>query len=149
MSHQFQLSLISWAGNYFPDPSAWDSSMADTPNSQNICGVKISEIDRVSQIFKRMFFQHQRVEALKKVDKILMENSPYVLGWGKDYERILFWNKFSFPEGYISKTGDFWDILFLWWLNPEKEMTVKESAKNKEIKMDIGKIEDRYWLERK
>jgi microcin C transport system substrate-binding protein len=150
MRQQFQMGLLSWTGDHFPDPETmWDSSMADKLHSFNICGVKLSTVDKICQAYRRMFLQRQRMDALRKIDYLLMKHHPYALGWGKNYERIAYWNKFGYPEGHLTKTGDFWDILSLWWRDEAKEKKLQEALSNEKMQLPIGITEQKYWLEEK
>ncbi len=112
---QFQMAFISWGGDFFPDPSSsWKSNLADKENSNNIPGLKHEKIDKICDAYNKMFLQHQREQAMQELDYILMEQIPYILGWGGNFQRILYWDKFSYPEGHLLKTGDVWDIVYLW-----------------------------------
>ena len=150
MRQQFQMAIISWTGEYFPDPeNAWESTLADKPHSFNICGVKSEKIDRICKVYRRMFLQRQRVSAIREIDDALMKLQPYALGWGKDYERILYFKKFGYPQGHLSKTGDFWDVLSVWWIDPAKEDALQKTISAPAAQLERGEVEQRYWLQEK
>ena len=150
MSHNFEIAYQGWTHSLFPDPtSVWSSSLADKTNTFNICGVKLAKIDRICEVYRRMFMQRQREEAIREIDYLLMEHVPYALMWGKDYERILYWNKFGNPPGYITKTGDYWSILRLWWIDREKQKRLQQALQDKSLDMKVGNTKQRYWLEQK
>ena len=150
MSHNFEIAYQGWTQSMFPDlESAWSSSLADKLNTFNICGVKLAKIDRICEVYRRMFMQRQRVEAIREIDHLLMNHNPYALMWGKNYERILYWNKFGHTPGYITKTGDYWSILHLWWIDKGKKGRLQQALKDKSISMKIGETQQRYWLDKK
>lgn len=90
----------------------------------------------------------QRVDTLREVDKTLMDLQPYILGWGINNHRILYWNKFGYPNGYFSKIGNTWDILTLWWFDKEKNRILKKALGDKSVTMKVGKTKQDYWLKK-
>jgi len=144
---QFDMFFVAWSGSPFPDPEdSWESSLANKEDSNNICGVKLETVDKVCRNYSRMFIQRQRVAALQELDKILMKHHPYALGWGSDAHRILFWNKFKYPPGCISKTGRHYDALWMWYTDFENARKVEQAIAETGISFTAGEVEDKYWL---
>ncbi|NUM34853.1 MAG: hypothetical protein HUU50_09925 [Candidatus Brocadiae bacterium] len=142
---EFDMIFVSWSGLAFPNPeSSWASNLADIP-SNNVSGLKVEKVDRICEAYRRMFLQRQRVEALNELDAILMEQHPYALGWGINCRRLMFWNKFDYPEHYLSKTGSFWEVLSLWSCSEEKEKNVISALSNKESMLPVGETNQVHW----
>lgn len=44
-NQNFQMAYLAWTGSLFPNPeSAWESGLADVPNTNNVCGVKSKKL---------------------------------------------------------------------------------------------------------
>jgi hypothetical protein len=73
--------------------------------------------------------------------------------WYAPYERLLWWNKFGTPPGYISRTGDYFGqmgppgVPQMWWIDGEKQAKLDQAMKDKSIKLEVLPEEDRYWLD--
>jgi hypothetical protein len=51
------------------------------------------------------------------------------------------------PKGIITRTGDYRDVPSMWWIDAEKDKKLKQALKDPSIKLDVGPVEDKYWLE--
>ncbi len=146
---EFDMVFVSWSGLAFPNPeSSWASNLADVP-SNNISGLKMEKVDRICEAYRKMFLQRQRVEALNELDSILMEQHPYALAWGINCRRLLFWNRFDYPENYLSRTGSFWEIMSLWAFDEEKNQKIAEAIKEPKMKLPVGETNQTYWQKNK
>jgi microcin C transport system substrate-binding protein len=96
-----------------------------------------------------MFNVEERVRAIREIDGILANEYPYVLHWNAEYvfPRPVYWNKFGTPPGYVSRTGDYFAIYSMWWVDPEKESKLQQALRDPSMKLEVGPEEDRYWLE--
>ena len=64
------------------------------------------------------------MELIQALDAILMAECHYVLSWYGPAVRLVFWNKFAYPEGLLSRGGigqSRYDVMHLWYVDPEKE----------------------------
>ncbi len=94
-----------------------------------------------------MFEQDERVAAIREIDGIVAGLYPYILRWKVPFERIVYWNRFGQPVGYLSRVGDYRDLSSLWWVDPEKSQQLVEARRDASIQLEVGETEDRYWLE--
>ena len=121
--------------------------MADPDNTNNVTGMKNARIDEICAAYDEMFDVQDRIEAIREIDGILANEHHYILAWFPGFERIAFWNKFGRPEGTLTRTGDFTALVALWWIDPTKAQQLDAGMRDDSITLDVGEVEDRYWLE--
>jgi len=130
-NHDFDMIWSNWEGSRLRDPeSMWSSKQADEVATQNYCGVKDEEIDRLIEQQKTEMDASKRNEILKKIDARLIALSPYVLMWQSGSVRLLYWNKFGTPKNVLGKFGDERGAIEYWWADSEKEKALEEARKN-------------------
>ena len=148
MQRQFDLVSMAWTGLLFPNPeSSYHSSLADVNNNNNITGVKSDRIDEITETYDGMFEQDERVAAIREIDGIVAGLYPYILRWKVPFQRIVYWNRYGQPDGYLSRVGDYRDLSSLWWIDPEKSQQLDEARRDGSIQLEVGETENRYWLE--
>lgn len=124
---------MTWGGftsSLYKDPEAlWSSKEADHKMSANITGFKNATVDELIEKQKSMFDVAARHELCRKIDGILYEECPYVLLWGINYKRLVYWNKFGTPatvlDKYNSESGAYW----YWWYDADADADLKEAMK--------------------
>src|SRR5690606_22253019 len=98
---KYQMCSMAWTGSEFPQPElAWSSELADVNDNNNITGFKDERADQIIKDYGTMFEMPERITALKELDGIIFNEYPYILAWGLDNTRLIYWNKFSQPEWY-------------------------------------------------
>ena len=149
MEHNFKIAFQAWGGLFWPNPnSSFHSDMADQTPSTNITGVKDATIDSLAAIYDAEYDQAKREELIQAIDYRLSEISPYALAWYGPFHRIVFWNKFGYPEGYLGRGGDFLAIQSLWFIDPEREAAMNGAIADPSMKLPTGEVVDKYWLKR-
>ncbi|MDP8238672.1 MAG: extracellular solute-binding protein [Candidatus Hatepunaea meridiana] len=145
---KFKIHWQSWGGLLFPNPendvSSWT---ADPLNTNNLSGVKNDRIDELIKAYNVCFDQDKRVEMIREIDGILMEIQPFALGWFAPHHRVLFWNKFNYPECIFSRTGDWRGIMSLFAYDEDKAARLEEARKDPSIQLEVGKTIQTYWPE--
>lgn len=142
----FDLANMAWNALIFPNPeSEYHSKYADMDQTNNITGVKVPRIDEILDAYPLMFNLNDRIQALQELDGLVYNEHPYILNWYGPYSRILYWNRFGMPEGYVTKFGNHEDILMLWWYDQTQGMVLKEAV-NKENDLPVGTTDVLYWL---
>lgn len=130
-NHDFDLIWTAWEGGRLRDPEPmWSSKQADEIATQNYCGLKDGEIDRLIEQQKTEMDISKRNEILKKIDARLMALSPYVLMWQSGSVRLLYWNKFGTPKCVLGKYGDERAAVEYWWYDPAKARALDEARRN-------------------
>ncbi|MBM3328416.1 MAG: ABC transporter substrate-binding protein [Calditrichaeota bacterium] len=144
----FTVHFQQWGGLFFPNPendvSSWT---ADPPNTNNITGVKSTEIDSLIHAYNVEFNQQNRVQQIRRIDRILMDIQPYALAWYAPFHRYLYWNKFGYPDYYISRIIDWRSVMSLWWVDPEKEKALEAAKKDPKMQLPVGETSVMYWPE--
>ncbi len=149
MDHNFKLAFQSWTGLFWPNPnSSFHSDNAEVTPSTNICGVADAYIDSLAYIYDNEYDHDKRVELIRLIDRRLTEIVPYALAWYGPFNRVVYWNKFGYPDGYLSRTGDYLAIQSLWYIDPTREKAMNEAIADPSRTLPTGETKDTYWLEK-
>ncbi len=145
---RFQMVLAAWGALLFPNPeTSWHSSLAGVPNTNNITGFQDPRVDQLCAQYDKTFDVNQRARIIREIDAILANSYQYVLLWYGPYIRVVYWNKFGTPPGYLPRTGDYYSIYSMWWIDPQKNARLNQALRDPSLKLEAGPAEDRYWLE--
>lgn len=149
MERQFEAVYMGWGSEGpFPNPeTSFSSMLADVNNNNNITGFKNERVDELLAQYDVEFDQQKRVQILREIDGLLAISYHYILLWDMPFHRIAYWNKFGHPESYLTRIGDFSDMMGLWWVDPQKETDVARAMRDSSIKLPVGPTEVRYWQE--
>lgn len=152
--HKFQMTYTGFGGLTFPNPeTSMSSKSADEPNGNNITGFKNARVDELCKLYDTMFNVDDRVKAIREIDGLVANDYQYVLLWSGPFTRVLYWNKFGTPRGYLSRSGDYFGssggpgFPQMWWMDSSKQATLEKALKDPSAKLEVGAVEDRYWLE--
>lgn len=144
----FDVYMGNWVGGYFPAPWYFFHSDNLTPGTVNFNGFSNSTVDSLIDDYRSNFDIEKRIQLIKQIDEILLDETLYLLTWQAPYSlRILYWNKFGFPKHYIGYDGDWQSVFSLWWYDPKKVDTLIEARNNNKImleKYDNGEINVYY-----
>ncbi len=144
----FGMVSIGYTGEVFPTPEAsWLSRLADEKNTNNITGFKSTRGDEIINAYSKEFDFNKRVKLLQEFDGIVMNEHIGLFDWTAPYERVVYWNKFGHPPGYLTRIGDIRDIPSLWWIDAALSAQLAQALKDPSINMGEGPSEDKYWLE--
>jgi len=146
MERNFAIYMQSWGGLIFPNPvTSLHSSLADVNNTNNISGFKKSRVDELLEEYDITFDQSRRIRIIQEIDGIYSEEHPAAWGIARNYQRVLFWDKFGYPEYMVGRyTGDYRSAFTYWWYEPEKESAVV-SAIQTGTALLVGEIENKFW----
>lgn len=145
---RFQMAVLAWGGTLFPDfEGNFQSTLADVENTNNITGFKDKHFDDLLKQYDRTFDVDARAPILREMDGILANSYQYVLFWDAPFTRVLYWNKFGTPPGYLTRTGDYYTAHTLWWFDPNKNAALQNALRNSSVKLEVGPTDNRYWLD--
>ncbi len=146
---KFKITQIAWSGLLFPNPeSSYHSKLADKKDSNNIFGLKDPKVDELIERYNTCFDINERISIMRKLDGILFNHYLYALGWYAPYTRLLFWNKFGYPDYMLSRFSDYRSIVSLWWFDPGKKERLKEAMRKDEALLtpeEIAKVDVKWW----
>jgi microcin C transport system substrate-binding protein len=129
-THDFDVCPLNWGAVRLRDPEAiFSSKTADQTASQNIPGVKDTEIDRLIELQKTEMDSGKRDDILRQIDARLVAIEPYILMWNKDKHDLLYWNKFGTPKDVLDKYDKEDSALVYWWYDPAKEAALSQAEK--------------------
>lgn len=152
---QFELVYQGWGPSAFPDPEqVYHSRLAAQENNNNITSFKDPKADELMEKYAKSFDLKERVKLIQELDLLLANQYHYVLHWGAPSLRLAYWNKFGQPRGYLTRTGEYTSDLNqgpsverLWWIDPDKARKLDQAMKDPSIKLPVGPVEDKYWLD--
>ena len=150
MDRNFTIDFEAWGGLIYPNPeTGYKSSLADQKNNNNIYGFKSDRVDELLPIYDTEFDHKKRVEIIQEIDSIITESRHSALGLSREPPiRLLFWNKFGYPEYMLSKYGGrSEDILYNWWFDDKKSEQLKK-AMDLNTSMDIGDMNHTFWKDK-
>jgi microcin C transport system substrate-binding protein len=154
-NRQFDMSYQAWGANAFPDPEAeYHSRLAAQQNNNNITSFKDPHADELMEKYGKSFDLNERIALMRELDGLLTNQYHYVLHWGAPSLRLAYWNKFGQPRGYLTRTGDYMTdfsqgpgVEKLWWIDAEKSQKLDAAIRDASIKLPIGPVEDKHWLD--
>ncbi|MBT4035541.1 MAG: hypothetical protein HOB84_02015 [Candidatus Marinimicrobia bacterium] len=148
MERNFTLFMQNWTGLVFPNPeTSLHSSLADQNNNNNIGGFKNARVDELLEEYDVTFDQARRVEIIREIDGIYSGIHPAAWGIARNYQRVLFWDKFGYPEYMVGRyTGDYRTVFTHWWFEDDKGKALEEAMANGSD-LSKGEIDVMYWPE--
>lgn len=146
MERKFDTMSTGWGALIFPNPeTSFHSKLADQIDNNNITGVKNKRIDELCDLYDVEFDQQKRVAIIREIDGIVATQYHYALGWGAPFQRIAYWNRFGHPDSYVSRIGDYTDIINFWWVDGEKQQQLDAANRDGSKTLESGPVEVRYW----
>lgn len=144
----FDMISTAYTGVPFPSPEQeLHSSLADQKNTNNLTGFKNKRADEIMDAYKTEFDLNKRVKLLQELDGIFMAEHHWILEWTAPYQRLVLWNKFGYPQGILTRIGDYRDVPSLWWVDPGKNQKLEQALRDPSIQLEQGTIDDKYWLD--
>ncbi len=148
MERNYTIYMQNWGGLVFPNPeTSMHSSLADESYNNNISGFKNERVDELLDVYDVTFDQAERIEIIREIDGIYSEIHSAAWGIARTYDRIIYWDKFGFPDYMMSRYGgDYRSIFTYWWLDPEKDAILKKAMENDEA-LPQGDVDVKFWPE--
>lgn len=105
----------------------WSSATADRPGSRNLIGIKDPAIDALVEKIIAAADRASLITACRALDRVLLWHHFVIPNWYIDKDRLAWWDRFGLPE-VIPKYGV---DLYAWWIDPQKDQSLKESEKER------------------
>jgi microcin C transport system substrate-binding protein len=145
---QFEVTFYGFTGLSFPNPeTSLLSSLADQKNNNNITGFKNKRVDELIAQYDLAYEIPDRIKILREIDGLYTNDHHWIYEWYAPYHRVVFWNKFGAPKGQFTRTGDYADMVALWWIDPDKSQKLDQARADTSINLGQGEVEDKYWLD--
>jgi microcin C transport system substrate-binding protein len=143
----FEMIDMAFTGSTFPNPEEMMlSTLADQKSSGNMTGFKDPKVDALLKQYDLAYEQKDRIKILRQIDETYTNAHQMIMQWYAPYQRIAYWDRYGMPEGYLTRIGDYRDMLSLWWIDPDKSQRLDQAIKDDKIKLVEGPSEDKFWL---
>lgn len=112
----FDMTWAAWGASIFKDPEGmWASKEAEREGGNNITGFKCEEVDRLIEELRTIFNVAERHAICRRIDELIVAQTPYILLWNSQSTRLLYWNRFGTPPTVLGKYGRENSANWLWW----------------------------------
>ena len=143
----YQMTWAAWGAGVFRNPEPmWRSREADRRCGSNITGFKSDEVDRLIVAEKSMDRMSDRLDAYRRIDRLIADQVPYVLLWHTADTRLLYWNKFGMPDTVLGRYGNEENVLTYWWYDADRAAELDEAVGRRSflpsvpIKVDFDEV---------
>ena len=142
----FQVAMLAYGGLIYPNPeTSLKSELADQNDNNNVWGFKNDRVDELLPEYDTCFDQERRIEIVREIDGIFSDVHPTAFSIVRNYQRILYWDKFGFPEWMFTRfQGDYWDMFRYWWMDDKKAERLK-NAKDSGEKLPQAEMDMMFW----
>ena len=97
--------------------------------------------------YNNSYHRNERVKIFREIDKIATDYCAYILTWNYPAERLAFHNKFGYPPGMFSRTGNILTLPWLWYIDPELNEKYKISLDDDNVISELIPYKNVYWRE--
>lgn len=94
----------------------WSSAAADSPGSRNLAGIEDPVIDELIELVIQAPSREELIYRTRALDRVLLWGHYVIPAWHLQSDRILYWDKFAFPQE-PPKNGT---SLTYWWFDEDK-----------------------------
>ena len=145
-ARKFNVCSLAYSGLIYPNPEgSLRSELADQNDNNNVWGFKSDRVDELLDEYDICFDQKRRIEIIQEIDGLFSDAHPIAFSIARNYSRMMWWDKFGYPEWMLSRyVGEFWDAFYYWWIDDAKEKTL-ELAMEQENKLPLLPIDMKYW----
>jgi microcin C transport system substrate-binding protein len=129
----FDVLVGSWGQSESPgneQRNYWSSAAAKSPSARNYAGIQDPVIDELIELVIQALSRESLVARTRALDRVLLHGHYVIPQWHLQFQRILYWNKFSRPE-VNSKDGT---AISYWWYDAEKAARLK-AARDRDVPM--------------
>ena len=143
---EYDIVSTAWGALVFPNPeSSWSGRLAGILDNNNVTGFSNPRVDELLTAYDREYDVVRRQEIIREIDGIIYEQFPYVLDWYNPSQRVAYWNKFSQPEWGVWRVNDNSDMMYCWWIDPEKERLLEEAKRDSKKILATDPIKHTFW----
>jgi len=105
----------------------WSSAAADLPGSRNFSGIKNPAVDELVDKIIDARTRKELAIAIQAMDRVLTHQYFTVPHWYTQYDRLVYWNKFSRPKVNASQTAILNNVIEWWWWDDDKAKKLEEA----------------------
>ncbi|NNE94298.1 MAG: ABC transporter substrate-binding protein [Verrucomicrobiales bacterium] len=127
----YEMTWAPWGAIPLKDAEPmWHSKTKDLKQGNNITGFADERVDKLIDQSRELFDVQKRNELIREIDAILVEETPYVLLWHIGHTRLLYWNKFGYPDHVLGSFQEEWAAKYYWWIDPDQEADLEDARAN-------------------
>jgi microcin C transport system substrate-binding protein len=118
-SFDFDMAMLVWGQSESPGNEQrdfWGSTAAKSPGSRNYIGVSDPVVDQLIEAVISAPDRDSLIARTRALDRVLLWGFYVIPGWHLSADRVLYWDKFSYPE-VSPKRGVQFDT---WWFDEQK-----------------------------
>ena len=147
-ARNFNICVLAYSGLIFPNPEgSLRSELADQNDNNNVWGFKSDRVDKLLDEYDICFDQKRRIEIIQEIDGIFGEVHPIAFSIARNYSRMMWWDKFSYPEWMLSRyVGEYWDAFYYWWIDDQKVNQLSDAMESGKELPKVS-IDMKYWPE--
>jgi microcin C transport system substrate-binding protein len=122
-SFDFDMAMLVWGQSESPGNEQrdfWGSAAADSPGSRNYIGVSDPVVDELIEAVINAPDRDSLVARTRALDRVLLWGFYVIPGWHLSADRVLYWDKFSYPA-VSPKRGVQFDT---WWFDQAKAVAL-------------------------
>ncbi len=127
-ARDFDMIVGGWGQSQSPGNEQldfWSSTAADLPSSRNYAGLKDPVVDALLENIVTAKDRAALVQTARALDRVLRSHHFVIPNWYLSKDRILYWNKFSYPP-VDAESGT---SLSYWWWDEEKAARLAEARR--------------------
>ena len=118
-SFDFDMAMLVWGQSESPGNEQrdyWGSAGANSPGSRNYIGVNDPVVDELIEAIINAPDRDSLVARTRALDRVLVSAFYVIPGWHLSADRVLYWDKFSYPD-VSPRRGVQFDT---WWFDERK-----------------------------
>jgi microcin C transport system substrate-binding protein len=122
-SFEFDMIVHSFAQSESPgaeQQNFWGSRSAKLEGSGNLAGIANPVIDHLIEYVANAHSRKELVTATRALDRVLLHNYYAIPQWYTSSSRIVYWDKFNFPNTSPVYDKYYTRAIYSWWYSPEK-----------------------------
>ena len=98
----------------------WNSRGAKDPQSGNVTGFSNPKADAILEELHRALTQQKRKSLVQQLDKLVADEFPIAFSWEPRFQRIAFWNEYTFNGRGYHQYSKWNQIFHEWQWTPQK-----------------------------
>ena len=128
-NRDFDMFVAGWGQSNSPgneQRNYWSTAAADIPSTRNYPGIKDPVIDELIELVVNAPDRESLVERTRALDRVLLFGHYVIPNWHIQNHRVLHWDKFSRPTGYLLAGL----MIDRWWYDDAKAAALADEIES-------------------
>ena len=134
-SFDYDMIVYKWGQSDSPgneQRNYWTTAAADSPGARNFPGVRDPVVDELVELVIFAPDRESLVHRVRALDRVLLWGHYVIPHWHLTYQRLLFWNKFSWPDVTPFRGTS----TAYWWYDEEKAARLEQRLEATDLAED-------------